>query len=117
MDKADFDKAVLDPIADKPQLHGLAVAYLAELHAACDGLMGLGHRVALGFASAPAPQEWPKMLYTGAGVGPGETMMVSTTEEQAKALAEGWRTTPRPEAPPIPVRALNEPAPAKKDPA
>ena len=95
MDREEFDAKVVNPVADKPQLVGLANFHLGNLWAAVAGLGDLGHRVAVDFAAAPAPLEWPKMLYMGAGTAPGETTLVETTADEKAALAAGWRKTPK----------------------
>lgn len=95
MDKEEFDRKILAPISDKPQLVGLAQFHLSNLHAAIAGLGDMGHKVALDFAPAPPPLEWPKMLYRGAGRAPDEITQVETTEAQKTALASGWRLTPK----------------------
>lgn len=100
MDKAEFDSRIMAPIADKPQLVGLAQFHLANLHSAIAGLANMGHRVSLDFAPPPPTVEWPKMIYRGSGVGPEDTMLVSGQQQEDDALADGWRLTPNIQAEP-----------------
>lgn len=113
MDKEAFDKVILNPIADQPQRVGLAQMHLANLHTAVAGLAEMGHRVALSFAAAPTPVEWPKMLYRSSGIGPGNTMEVHSRQHQDNMVAEGWRTHPTAEGEPEPMPQAVEAPPTE----
>lgn len=110
IDWDEFVKDVKAPFGDHPQSVGLADFHLANLKAAMEGLLVLGHRVGVGFVPAPAPIEWPKMMYRSSGIGPGNTMEVSSHDAQRAALHEGWRLHPTAEGEPEPMpQAVAEP--------
>jgi hypothetical protein len=86
MDFNEFRQKVVFPVADRPQLVGLANFHLDNMHAAIAGLQNMGHRVEVGFAEAPAPLQFPKMLYHPDGT----TLEVVNSAAEIAAKADGW---------------------------
>jgi hypothetical protein len=84
---SDLREKIIDPVADKPQLVGLANYHLDNLKAALDGLDNLGYKIEVVFSSGSAPLQYPKMLYRDIG----ENYTVENSTEEMQALKDGWR--------------------------